>query len=143
MALRRTLLRAFLLAPLAAPVGYWAGLLLWGAVRAARIGDQSTPSLSSVVGLLGWVLAVGAPIAYGAALVGGLPIYLGLRRAGLLNRVTLWGGGAIIGISVALLMAPNLGRELFRIPFQPWAGAALGVVVAEVFWRLHPRPGAA
>ena len=140
---RRTPLNAFLLAPLAAPLGYWLGLLVWGGIVAARRGEQSAPTMHGALHVLGLSLAMGAPVAYATALVGGLPVYLALKRAGWLGRAPLWIAGAALGWIVARLMAPSLRGELFSIPFPPWSGAALGVVVAEVFWRLHPRAGAA
>ena len=137
---RRTLLNAFLLAPLAAPLGYWVGLLVWGVIIAARPDAGSAPGPGASLRLLGLVLATGAPVAYGTTLVAGLPVYLALRRLGWLGRAPLWVGGAVLGAVVALLMAPSLRSDLFSIPFPPWAGAALGVVVAETFRRLHPPP---
>ena len=132
----RPVLRAFVLAPLTAPLAYWVGLIAWGVIRA---GVGGMPGVEGALRLLGWVLAVGAPIAYGAALVGGVPVYVVLRRRGRLGRAPLWIAGAAIGSIVAMLLAPGLRSDLFSIPFPWWAGALLGVLVAEAFRRLHPR----
>ena len=134
----RPVLRAFLLAPLAAPLGYWLGLLLWGVVEAGADRNAMPGGIGGALRLLGYVLAVGAPIAYGTTLVGGVPVYLALRRLGRLGRLPLWIGGATLGAVVALLLAPSLRSELFSIPFPWWTGVALGVLVAELFRRLHP-----
>jgi hypothetical protein len=136
---RARLLRAFALAPLAAPVAY-AGALLGGEVLHAVLGTTSPPSMQAAGGLMVAVAAAGVPLAYGATIVAGAPVYLVLRRAGLVARWTLWLGGGAIGVAVALLMAPGLNGELLAIPFPWWAGGLLGLLSAEVFWRLLMPP---
>ena len=123
--------RAFLLAPLAAPIAY-AVTLLGGTL----VGRGSMPSARSAFDIVLAVFAAGVPLAYAAALVAGGPIYLLLRRFGLVHRGTLWSAGAAIGTTVALLIAPLLRGDLFSIRFPWWAGALLGVVSADVFLRL-------
>ena len=103
--------------------------------RTAAAG-RALSSGGSVLGAMLDVLVAGTPIAYAAALVGGLPIYLALRRAGLARRVPLLIGGAVLGAVVALLLAPQLRGDLFSIPLPPWVGVILGVAAAETFWRM-------
>jgi hypothetical protein len=126
------LLRAF---PLAAPVAC-AAMLLGDALVRAMLGSQSLPSPRAAADLVFGVAAIGTPLAYGATLVAGAPVYLLLRRAGIATRWTLWLGGVAIGAAVALLLQPYLRGDLFSIPFPWWAGALLGLVTAETFWRL-------
>jgi hypothetical protein len=128
-------LRAFLLAPLAAPVAYAVTLLL-----GTLVGRGATPSMRSAFDIVLAVFAAGVPLAYAAALVAGGPVYLLLRRLGLVRRWTLWPAGAAIGTTVALLIAPSLRGDLFSIRFPWWAGALLGVVSAEAFLRLLAPP---
>jgi hypothetical protein len=133
------LVRAFVLAPLAAPAAYAAGLL-GVAVTRGTLGSASLPSAGSAVDLLRAVAAAGVPLAYAATLVAGVPAYLLLRRAGIVARWTLWLGGGVIGVVVAWLLAPSLRGDLFSIPFPWWTGGLLGLASAEVFWRLLTTP---
>ena len=126
--------RALFLAPLVAPVGYWIGIGVATAAKAAA--DPETTLGSPSARLLGMVLAVGAPVAYAAMLIGGMPAYLALRRARRVRRLALWAVGGVVGGAVAVLLRPSLRGELFSIPFPAWAGLLLGVVTAEVFLRL-------
>src|SRR3954447_19425910 len=108
----RRLFWATFIAPLAAPAGY-----VLGAV-AIELGDMSNHrGLSSLFNLALPVFIVGAPVAYGATLVGGLPAYLLLRHGGWQGRRALWAAGAAIGAAVAVIMAPGLRGGLFSVPF--------------------------
>ena len=127
---RRSLL-AFLVAPLAAPIAYVLGSL---AVQALRSG--SVPSMQSASDLVIGVFVLGAPTAYAAALVVGVPTYFVLRRVGLVHRWPLWLAGAAIGAAGAATLTPWLRGAPFSIDFPWWTGALLGVVSAEVFWRV-------
>jgi hypothetical protein len=132
-------LRAFLLAPLAAPIACAAALLVDTIVR-GMVGNESPPSVGSALELVMVVGMVGAPLAYGAALLIGAPLYVVLRRSGFLTRWTVWLGAAVIGAIVAQLLQPHLRGDLFAVPFPWWVGAALALVSAEVFWRLLAAP---
>ena len=134
----KRLLLAFLVAPLAAPVAYVLGTLM-----VELFSRGKAPSALSILDLLIGVFTLGAPCAYVAALVAGVPIYFVLRRLGLLSRVTVWLGGAAIGAAGALALAPYLRGELFSIRFPWWVAALLGLASAEVFWRMQsvPVPG--
>jgi hypothetical protein len=126
------LLLAFLVAPLAAPVAFVLGALV---VDLAR--RDSTVSARSALDLVIGVFVLGAPLAYLAAVAVGAPTYFVLRRLGLIHRATLWVAGAAIGAAGALALAPYLRGDLFSILFPWWTGALLGLVSAEVFWRLQ------
>jgi len=132
---QRRLVRAFLVAPLAAPAGYGAGLALLGLTRVV-LGGASVPSIGSLVDLAGVIAAIGVPVAYAAAFVGAAPVYFVLRRLGIVSTLTLLMTGTGIGVVVAVLLAPRLKGELFSVPFPIWLGAALGLLSAEVFRRL-------
>lgn len=138
--------RALLLSPLAAPIVYWLGLVAVGGGKALM--DPATNYTVAPLRMLGMTLAVGAPIACGAMLLLGLPLYLVLRGAGRTGRLALWAAGGAIGAAVAMLLRPSLRGELFSIPFPVWSGVALGLATAEVFFRLlgsggrRPKAGA-
>src|SRR5688572_15472697 len=89
--------RAFLVAPLVAPI-VCAAVLVLGEL----VSQGSVPSARSAVSLVLGVFAVGAPLAYAAALVAGWPVYALLRRFGALTRWTLWLAAFAIGAGVAL-----------------------------------------
>ncbi len=99
-------------------------------------GSGGSVTVKSLFMLVAMVAAVGAPIAYGAMLVVGAPAFLLLRRANVLSRASLLAVGGATGIAVAIVIAPQLRGELFSIPFPWWAGALIGAVSAEAFWRL-------
>jgi len=137
---RRSLL-AFLVAPLAAPVAFVLATLV---VQA--LGSGSAPTMRSALDLVIGVFVLGAPTAYAAALLAGVPTYLVLRKLGRVSRWALWAGGAAIGALGALTLTPWLRGGLFSIDFPWWTGALLGLVSAEVFWRVlggsrHLRAG--
>jgi len=136
----RRLLLAFLVAPLAAPAAF-----VLTAVVVEVIRSSATPSVQSAFSLTLGVFAVGAPVAYAATLAAGAPTYFALRALGLVRRWTVWLGAAAIGAAVAMALSPRLAGDLFSVKLPWWAGSLLGVVSAEVFWRLgevdHPRTG--
>ena len=127
----KRLLVAFLIAPLAAPVAF---IVVALGVQALRSG---IPSTRSVADLAMAVFALGAPLAYLATLVVGAPMYFILRALGLLHRWTVWLGAASIGAVVAIALAPHLRGDFFSVRFPWWAGTLLGIVSAEVFWRVR------
>lgn len=131
----KRLLLAFLIAPLAAPVAYIVGAIVVGLV--VRGSWMSTRALQDL--FIG-VFTLGGPTAYVAAFVVGVPTYFLLRRLGLVSRWTLWLAGAAIGAAGALALAPYLRGDLFTIRFPWWVAAMLGVVSAEVFWRVRGEP---
>lgn len=134
---RRTV-RAFVLAPLVAPVGYWvaAGVTaLFDDARRIAFFRSALPSL-------GFVLAFGAPVAYAAAFAVVLPSYLTLGRRNWRPTWLLVVLGAIAGGLTAILLRPSLRGEIVSVPLTPTEGAALGVAAAGAFaWLVHrPEP---
>ena len=127
--------RAFLFAPLAAPVAFWAELLVEGTLDPARRAGM----LRGAVGALGIVIAAGAPVAYAASIAAGLPLWWLARR----GRLRLWvavAAGALAGLVTALVLAPSLRGELISIPMGIWRGSAIGGISAVAWWRLiHAR----
>ena len=123
---------AFLVAPLTAPVLYWVtsvGSALADPNR--RHAALQNPLMSLVM-----VLAFGAPIAYAATIVFGVPVYWLLDRRNALRAVPIVATGAVAGLVTALVVDPQLRGELFSIPLGPWRGIALGAATAVVFWWL-------
>jgi hypothetical protein len=82
------------------------------------------------------ILAFGAPIAYAATLVFGVPVYWFLDRRNALRGVPIVATGAAAGLVTALVVEPQFRGELFSIPLGPWRGMALGAATALVFWWL-------
>lgn len=137
---RKRLVIAFVVAPLAAPAAYAASI---AAVMVARVvfAGASLSSIAAGRDVFVAVAAVGIPVAYGAALLAGVPIYVFLRRRGPVTALALRTAGAVIGALVALLIAPRLRGGLFSISFPVWAGILLGLLCGEVFRRLLPPSG--
>ena len=128
----RRLLLAFLVAPLAAPTAF-----VLTALAVEVMGSSSTPSVQAAFSLALGVFAVGAPVAYAATLVAGAPTYFALLGLGLVRRWTVLLGAAAIGVVVAMALSPRLAGDLFSVKLPWWAGALLGLVSAEVFWRVR------
>ena len=131
----RRLLLAFLIAPLAAPTAF-----VLTALAVEMMGSSSTPSVRAAFSLAFAVFAVGAPVAFVATLVAGAPTYFALLTLGLVRRWTVWLGAAAIGAGVAMALSPRLAGDLFSVELPWWAGALLGMVSAEVFWRVRGMP---
>jgi len=144
--LTRRELTAAAVAPLLAPLGYWLALTLYGLARwqlDQRKYGVRLPSLGEIVRPIGPILLVGAPVAWAAAALAGIPVYLVVRSQGVPlaaeHRVILVVAAAAIGFLVALLMAPGLRGEIFSIPFPLWLGALLGAAVGVAFLWLLAR----
>lgn len=133
----RRLVKALLVAPLIAPAGYAIGVHVYGIARNFAQGRVTVlPPVRAVVQVV-WIIAMlGVPIAYGVAFLVAAPIFLMLRRYGLASRWVVLAFGAALGVAVATIMAPQLRGELFSIPFPPWAGGALGLASAALFWHI-------
>ena len=136
---RRRLIRAFLLAPLTAPAVYAAALIVVGVVRS--IQGRGSFSVGGVVAVLGLVAMVGVPVAYVATLAAGLPMYLLLRRLGMVSGLVMAIVGATIGVAAAIIIQPQVRGEMISFPFPIWVGAVLGLLSAEVFRRLTVSSG--
>jgi len=123
--------RAFLLAPLAAPIAYWIDLLVEAAADPAR-----RPFLThGGVDALAISILIGGPIAYAATAIVGIPLWLGRRERGLPIGAAV-AAGALAGAVTALLLAPSLRSELFSIPLGAWRGGALGLITSAIWWYL-------
>ena len=132
-------LRGLLIGPLAAPVAYWIGVLIWGQL------DQRRFDAFQALGELKVILAFGLPVAYATAIVWGAPALYVLHRLGWLRLWTVGLAGAIGGIGVALLFTLSQQGSLIQVR-MPWAGgAAIGALAALACWwfgqdRIHAGP---
>jgi len=125
-------IRAFLVAPLAAPALYW----IIAFISAVADPNRRGQALGSPFAGIAFIFVFGGLISYAVMLVAGVPTYLLLRRAGILRLASVLVAGVCIGIASAFALAPYLRGELFSIPLSPFHGAALGAAVAAVFWTL-------
>jgi hypothetical protein len=128
----KRLVRASLIAPLTAPVLYYAMAI--GAALVDPLRRAST-SQSSLTGLA-LVLALGAPLAYAATLGIALPLLWIVRRVAPLTLARTILVGFLVGVAVATGLAPWLRGELVSIPFPLWQGALLGGASAGVWYLL-------
>jgi hypothetical protein len=131
----KPIIKAFLVAPLAAPALYW--FLLF--VSAVTDPNRRGQTLRSPFAGIALVFVFGGLIAYAVTLIAGVPTYLLLRRAGILGLASLLVAGACLGVATALALSPYLRGELFSIPLSPLHGVTLGAAVATVFWVLIRR----
>jgi hypothetical protein len=126
------LLPAMLLAPLAAPLLFFVGALLFTPVEISSPRD--------IVPFLGVSFGLAAPVSYVAVLVVGLPATLLLHRLGWLKLPVFLAAGAFLGAAVQslffLLFFSGSGLEVSAWHVRNWLllGAALGVGVAASFW---------
>jgi hypothetical protein len=129
---------ALALAPLAAPLAIWAGLLIRALILPTRGND---PTLNPVaVGVLAVALmAYGAPLAYAATLGFVWPVFRLLESV---ERADWWwmaaagtvAGGVLFPLYLKLL-DPHAFFSLF-----PGAGAVAGGASAVAFWYIAARP---
>ena len=122
-------LRGFLIGPLAVPLAYWLGGLVYVGLRPDLHldGSQALRELLSIIGF-------GLPVAYLAALVLGLPALYLLRRLGWLRAWIVIVAGALAGTIVALCVAASQQGSLFLVRLPVPAGAALGALAGAVWW---------
>ena len=131
---RRPILRAVLLAPIAAPLA----LTAWAAWESVSLGGVAGLSDVPIAAL--FLFGFGLPISYIAMLVAGLPYVLWLRSRNLLTWVPVYTGATLLGAVVwsgywqLSLRPPSLLKTL---PI----GAAIGLLVGIVFcWVAHCGP---
>lgn len=124
--------RASLVAPLTAPVLYYAMATFAALVDPLRRASVSQSFLTG----LALVMALGAPVAYVATLGIGLPLLWIVRRVAPLTLARTILVGFLVGVGVATGLAPWLRGELVSIPLPPWQGALLGGASAAVWYWL-------
>ena len=121
-------LRAFLIAPLTAPLLYCAGTLAAAFADPVRRGHAGQNLLSGAL----VVFAAGAPIAYAAAAIGALPALWIERRFGRLGLLPTIVVGLIVGGGVAAAIQPFLLGEVVTVLLPAWGGALMGAGAAGV-----------
>ena len=124
--------RASLIAPLTAPVLYYAMAMAAALVDPLRRASSSQSSLNG----LALVMALGAPIAYVATLGIGLPLLWIIGRVAPLTLARTILVGFLAGVAAATLLSPWLRGELVSIPLPLWQGALLGGASAAVWYWL-------
>ena len=130
------LLRALFIAPMTAPIWFWlraaVGVLLDSSRRDSVLPHGGTAFLV--------VIAVGAPIAYAAALVAFAPAAWWLRRhRDWIGGLGCAGIGAVVGAALATVLQPWFRGELVSVPLPATVGAECGLVAGGVFWAVATR----
>lgn len=134
---RSNLVAAALLSPLVAPITYSVGLI--AAKLSLSALEREHASLRDATELVVGAYLVGAPVTYAVTLLVALPVVLWLRHVGRFTLGPVLALGAVAGALTALALAPRLHGEMFSVPFPWWAGVAVGLVCASVFWKLATR----
>jgi hypothetical protein len=126
------LVRASLIAPLTAPLLYYAM-----AIAAALVDPLRRASLGqSFVNSFALVMVFGAPMAYVATIGIGLPLLWMVRRLAPLTLARTMLVGFLAGVAMAIFLSPSLRGELVSIPLPLWQGALLGGASAAVWYWL-------
>src|SRR5437899_12590378 len=112
----KRVVRASLIAPLTAPLLYYAMAMVAALIDPVR---QASAGQSMFTGLAP-VLALGAPVAYAATFVIALPLLWIVRRVASLTLARTILVGFLVGVVVATALAPWLRGELVSIPLPPW-----------------------
>jgi hypothetical protein len=123
----RTALRAFALAPLAAPLAWWIDVIIEGLWQGRSVLPGLLPSLAMSV-------AMGFPIACAAIIAVGLPGLLLARRLQVVSMIGTIVTGVVAGAATGWMLTPWFTAELFSIPMGPVRGAACGAAVASAWW---------
>ncbi len=129
---------ALALAPLAAPLAIWAGLLIRALILPTR-GNDPTLNPVAVVVLALALMAYGAPLAYAATLGFVWPVF---RLLETVKRADWWwmaAAGAIAGGVLFPVYLKFLDPHAFFRLF-PGAGALAGGANAVAFWFVAARP---
>jgi hypothetical protein len=129
---------ALALAPLAAPLAIWAGLLIRALILPTR-GNDPTVNPVAIVVLAIALIAYGAPLAYAATLGIVWPVFRLLES---LKRADWWwlaATGAVAGGVLFPLYLKLLDPRAFFSLF-PGAGAVGGGASAVAFWYIAARP---
>ena len=128
-----TPLRAFAIAPLAAPVAYIATTIADGLAR-GMFGAGATLLLVKAAFL------IGAPISYIATVTLGGIGYLVTRHTRLQSAAGTVITGGLAGAASSFILAPAFHGELVSIPLEPWRGAICGGSVAAAWWWIAQGP---
>ncbi len=121
--------RALLVGPIAVPLAYWLGILVYGLISHLRFDWLQALRELAVI------FAFGLPIAYVATLVWGVPVVYLLRRLDRLRALPLIAAGALGGTAVAVWFSfVQPGGSVIRVHMPLAAGAALGVIAGIACW---------
>jgi hypothetical protein len=129
-------LKAFLIAPLTAPVVYW----LASFVSALADGNRRHSAMSALLTSFALVMGFGSAVSYAATIVVGGPLYWLLGRNNALPLAPAIVVGGVTGAIVSVLLAPQLRGEIVSIPLGLPRAIAMGVATGIVFWWLLRDP---
>jgi hypothetical protein len=128
---------AIALAPLAAPLAIWGGLLIRALILPTR-GNDPTLNPVAVLVLAVALIAYGAPLAYAATLAFVWPVFRLLESV---RRADWWWMAAVGAVAGVVLFPAYLKfldpHAFFRL--FPGAGALAGGANAIAFWYIAER----
>lgn len=127
------LLRAFLLAPLVGPVLVW----LLGSVLSPT-GEVRT--IGEALQGLAVLMLFGAPVAYGAALLVGVPVLWWFRRTGHRSAVVVVVAGALGAMAVVGVLGPSTVFFGQRSLADFMVAGSIGAAAGAAFWWLGIKP---
>lgn len=129
----RTVL-AFLLAPIA-------GAGIWYLLRLAHlaVANGGLRWRTDVLALLVGAVLFGIPLAAVVTWLGGAPAYLALRWLGWLRFNVVLGGGTVLGLLTAALVAGRTGDPSL---LHPVLAAVVGTATAGCWWWMLGEPPA-
>ncbi len=125
---------AFLIAPMAGPLGIFIGYCLVDAIL--RTEPYQSENLWTI-GLLPFFYCFAAPVVYLFSLLFGLPMYLLLKWRKWLNRTNLVTGWAVVGMLSNLTISSNHIQRTGEISFPHLIPYAIGGgFVGLIFWKI-------
>jgi hypothetical protein len=128
----KRVVRASLIAPLTAPVLYYAM-----AIADALVDPLRRASLiQSFVNSFALVMVFGGPMSYAATVGIGLPLLWIVRRLAPLTLARTILVGFLAGVAMATFLSPWLRGEMVSIPLPLWQGGLLGGVSAGIWYWL-------
>jgi len=124
----RRAIRAFVLAPLAAPLLWWASILV--------LGQSGAKGFVNALGGLLLIILTALPWIYGSAIAVGIPSFLAIRRW---SRLRAW-HPPVIATCIGALVSPFTSAIPTTLRML-LTGGALGAGSGVAFWLLYREAG--